>query len=133
VRKTFSLELGSVTDTVTVEGASPLVNTVSAQQLQNYSVHEARELPLRNRNFTGLLRINAGVVPTQGNDGTGVNMNGVGRNGTVYSLDGTNASGNSGSNNPGTYQSANGPQRHSWNLRRHQAGDSNLASSSRYA
>jgi hypothetical protein len=40
VRKTFSLELGSVTDTVTVEGASPLVNTVSAQQLQNYSVHE---------------------------------------------------------------------------------------------
>ena len=34
-------------------------------------------------------------------------MNGVGRNGTVYSLDGTNASGNSGSNNPGTYQGGN--------------------------
>ena len=46
-------------------------------------------------------------MPTQGNDGTGVNMNGVGRNGTVYSLDGTNASGNSGSNNPGTYQGGN--------------------------
>ena len=43
----------------------------------------------------------------RGNDGTGVNMNGVGRNGTVYSLDGTNASGNSGSNNPGTYQGGN--------------------------
>ena len=90
-----------------MEGVSPLVNTVSAQQLQNYSVNDARELPLQNRNFTGLLRINAGVVPTQGNDGTGVNMNGVGRNGTVYSLDGTNASGNSGSNNPGTYQGGN--------------------------
>jgi hypothetical protein len=64
-------------------------------------------LPLQNRNFTGLLRINAGIVPTQGNDGTGVNMNGVGRNGTVYSLDGANASGNSGSNNPGTYQGGN--------------------------
>ena len=34
-------------------------------------------------------------------------MNGVGRNGTVYSLDGTNASGNSGGNNPGVYQGAN--------------------------
>ena len=107
VRQTFTVELGSMSDTVTVEGASPLVNTVSAQQLQNYSVQDARELPLQNRNFTALLRINAGVVPTQGNDGTGVNMNGVGRNGTVYSLDGTNASGNSGSNNPGTYQGGN--------------------------
>ena len=107
MRQTYMLELGSVTDSVTVEGVSPLVNTVSAQQLQNYSVNDARELPLQNRNFTGLLRINAGVVPTQGNDGTGVNMNGVGRNGTIYSLDGTNASGNSGSNNPGTYQGGN--------------------------
>jgi hypothetical protein len=106
-RQTYTLELGSITEAVTVEGASLLVNTVSAQQLQNYSVHDAHELPLQNRNFTGLLRINAGVVPTQGNDGTGVNMNGVGRNGTMYSLDGTNASGNSGSNNPGTYQGGN--------------------------
>src|SRR5262249_42962531 len=106
-RQTYTLELGSVSESVTVEGVSPLVNTVSAQQLQNYSINDARELPLENRNFSGLLRINAGVVPTQGNDGTGVNMNGVGRNGTVYSLDGTNASGNSGSNNPGTYQGGN--------------------------
>jgi outer membrane receptor protein involved in Fe transport len=107
VRQRFQLDLGSVTDTVTVEGASPLVNTVSAQQLHNYNLTDVRELPLQNRNFTGLLRINAGIVPTQGNDGTGVNMNGVGRNGTVYSVDGTNASGNSGSNNPGTYQGGN--------------------------
>ena len=106
-RQTFTLELGLVTETVSVEGASPLVNTVSAQQLQNYSLRDARELPLQNRNFTGLLKINAGIVPTQGNSGTGVNMNGVGRNGTVYSLDGTNASGNSGSNNPGVYQGGN--------------------------
>lgn len=107
VRQTFELELGPVTDTVSVEAGAPLVNTVSAQQLQNYSITDAQELPLQNRNFSGLLKINAGIVPTQGNDGTGVNMNGVGRNGTVYSLDGTNASGNSGSNNPGTYQGGN--------------------------
>ena len=106
-RQAYHLELGSSAQTVSVQGGTPLVNTVSAQQLHNYSLTEARELPLQNRNFTGLLSINAGVVPSQGNNGRGVDMNGVGRNGTVYSLDGTNASGNSGGNDPGVYQGAN--------------------------
>ena len=70
--------MGSISDTVTVEGASPLVNTVSAQQLQNYSVNEPGNCPSESQ-FHGTAAINAGVVPTQGNDGTGVNMNGVGR------------------------------------------------------
>ena len=107
VRQIFYLELGPVTESVSVEGAAPLVNTVSAQQLQSYSLTDARELPLQNRNFTDLLKISAGVVPSTGNDGTGVNLNGIGRNGTAYSLDGTNASGNTGSNNPGVYQGGN--------------------------
>ena len=107
VRQTFNLELGQVTESVTVEGAAPLVNTVSAQQLQTYSLMDARELPLLNRNFTGLLKLSAGVVPSTGESGTGVNLNGIGRNGTSYSLDGTNASGNTGSNNPGVYQGGN--------------------------
>jgi len=107
MRETFKLELGAVTDSISVDATPPLVNTVSSEQLQNYSITDARELPLQNRNFSGLLRINAGVTPSQGNDGTGINMNGIGRNGTVYSLDGTNASGNTGSNNPGTYQGGN--------------------------
>jgi outer membrane receptor protein involved in Fe transport len=106
-RQTYQLELGSSAETVSVQGGTPLVNTVSAQQLHNYSVTEARELPLQNRNFSGMLSVNAGVVPSQGNNGTGVDMNGVGRNGTVYSVDGTNASGNSGGNDPGVYQGAN--------------------------
>ncbi len=107
VRQAFTLELGAVTETVRVEGSAPLINTVSAQQLQSYSITDARELPLQNRNVTGLLKINAGVVPNFGEEGSGVNLNGIGRNGTVYSVDGTNASGNSGSNNPGTYQGGN--------------------------
>jgi outer membrane receptor protein involved in Fe transport len=107
VRQTFAMEIGSVTESVKVEADTPIVNTVSAQQLQNYSLTDARELPLQNRDFTALLKINAGVVPSTGNDGTGVNLNGIGRNGTVYSVDGTNASGNVGSNNPGVYQGGN--------------------------
>ncbi len=107
LRQTFALEVGPVTESVSVEAATPLVNTVSAQQLHSYTITDAQELPLQNRNFTGLLKINSGIVASQGNNGTGVDMNGVGRNGTVYSLDGTNASGNSGSNNPGVYQGGN--------------------------
>jgi len=107
VRQSYRLVLGSSTETVTVEANTPLINTVSAQQLHDYSLTEARELPLQNRNFSGLLKVNAGVVPSQGNNGSGVDMNGVGRNGTVYSLDGTNASGNSGGNDPGVYQGSN--------------------------
>ncbi|HYZ87615.1 MAG TPA: TonB-dependent receptor [Bryobacteraceae bacterium] len=107
MRQTFTLEVGSVTETVNVEATTPLVNTVSAQQLQSYNITDARELPLQNRNVTGLLKINAGVVPNFGEEGSGVNLNGIGRNGTMYTVDGTNASGNSGSNNPGTYQGGN--------------------------
>jgi hypothetical protein len=107
LQQTYHLSLGSSTETVSVQGGMPLVNTVSAQQLHSYSLMDARELPLQNRNFSGMLKVNAGVVPSQGNNGSGVDMNGVGRNGTVYSLDGTNASGNSGGNDPGVYQGAN--------------------------
>ncbi|HYO80910.1 MAG TPA: carboxypeptidase regulatory-like domain-containing protein, partial [Bryobacteraceae bacterium] len=107
IRQSFTLEVGALTETVNVEGAAPLVNTVSGQQLQSYNITDARELPLQNRNVTGLLKINAGVVPNVGEEGSGVNLNGIGRNGTMYTVDGTNASGNSGSNNPGTYQGGN--------------------------
>lgn len=107
MRQTFTLEVGTVNETVNVEAVTPLVNTVSGQQLQSYNITDARELPLQNRNVTGLLKINAGVVPNFGEEGSGVNLNGIGRNGTMYTVDGTNASGNSGSNNPGTYQGGN--------------------------
>jgi hypothetical protein len=75
IQQSYKLELGSSTETVTVEGGTPLINTVSAQQLHSYSLTEARELPLQNRNFSGLLKVNAGVVPSQGNNGSGVDMN----------------------------------------------------------
>lgn len=107
LRQTVTLSVGAVNETVNVTGAGQMVNTVSAQQLHSYQTVEVRELPLENRNFSGVLKINAGVLPSQGNDATGVNMNGVGRNGTRYSMDGTNASGNTGSNDAGAYQEPN--------------------------
>jgi outer membrane receptor protein involved in Fe transport len=107
LQETFEMTLGTLSEVIEVEGELTQLNTVSAQQLQSYDITAARELPLVSRNITGLLKVAAGVVPSQGNSGTGVNLNGMGRNGTVYSVDGTNASGNTGANNPGTYQGGN--------------------------
>ena len=107
IQETFVMTLGAVTDTVTIDSEVTQINTVSAQQLQSYDIRDARELPLQTRNITGLLKIASGVVPSEGNSGTGVNLNGVGRNGTVYSVDGTNAGGNTGDNSAGAYQGGN--------------------------
>jgi outer membrane receptor protein involved in Fe transport len=105
-RLTHTLELGPVTERVSVEGTAALVNTVSAEQLKTFQPAEMRELPLQNRNFTRILILTPGAVPSTGS-ATGVNMNGVGTNGTQWSLDGTNASGNTGANSPGVYQAPN--------------------------
>src|SRR5262249_27743938 len=37
VRQTYPLQVGDVSETVQVEGVAPLVNTVSAEQLQSFS------------------------------------------------------------------------------------------------
>jgi Carboxypeptidase regulatory-like domain/TonB dependent receptor-like, beta-barrel len=105
-RLTNTLELGQITDSVKVEGTASLVNTVSAEQLKSYQPGEMKELPLQNRNFTRILILTTGAVPSTGS-ATGVNMNGIGTNGTQWSLDGTNASGNTGANSPGVYQAPN--------------------------
>ncbi|MBO0722527.1 MAG: carboxypeptidase regulatory-like domain-containing protein, partial [Blastocatellia bacterium] len=52
IRRSFTLEVGDVTETVKVTGEAPLVNTVAPEQNQSFSSHEVKELPLARRNFT---------------------------------------------------------------------------------
>src|SRR5689334_5010367 len=87
VRRDFKLELGAVSETISVEGTAPLVNTVSAEQSQSVSRTEASELPLSKRNVSNLLGLGTGVSPGAGF----VRLNGVGKTGTLYTVDGTNA------------------------------------------
>ena len=87
IRRAFTLDLGAVSETVSVEGAAPLVNTVSAEQSQSISRTEASELPLAKRNVANLLGLGTGVSPGAGF----VRLNGVGKTGTLYTVDGTNA------------------------------------------
>ena len=103
VRQNFVLEVGSVTETIKIEATAPLVNTASAEQSRTFEIDTVRELPLARRNFSSLLRIGTGVSSS----GDSVRMNGVGKNGTAFSVDGSPASANPEGNNSSTYSQVN--------------------------
>ena len=107
VRRSFALEVGEVTETVEVASAAPLVNTVSAEQLQTFEARKVLDLPLARRNISGLLPIGTGVNQVGDRRYGGIRMNGVGMNGTKFSVDGTEATGNPEGNSPRTHQGGN--------------------------
>src|SRR6266849_3058389 len=102
IRRTFTLELGTVSETVNVESSAPLVNTVSAEQRESVDGKVVAEVPLSRRNYTNLLSVgtgvtvsNAGSAPGHGNRDGGVRLNGLGRSATTFTVDGTDANSNS--------------------------------------
>lgn len=101
VRRTYTLELGKLEETLTVSGDSVLVNTVAPEQRENFSRVEVTELPLGRRNFSNILRIGTGVTPA--GEG-GFRLNGLGRSGTKITVDGTDASGNPEGRSTSMYQ-----------------------------
>src|SRR5918999_1047370 len=91
VRQTFSLEVGTLTETVTVAGDAPLIETAASLQADSLGSQEVRELPVSRRNLTNLMSLTTGVS-TSG-DGM-VQMNGVAAGGTGITVDGTEANSN---------------------------------------
>jgi len=91
VRESFGLEVGALTDTVSVEGVAPLVSTASSEQSQTFEAQKVTELPLSRRNVSGILRLSPGI-----DIGTGRSprINGLGASGTGISVDGTDANSN---------------------------------------
>jgi outer membrane receptor protein involved in Fe transport len=102
-RQTYTLEVGSISETISVTGTSPLLNAVSAEQQQSIAGTEVGQLPLQRRNVSNMLPVGTGVS----NAGGAVRMNGFGRNGTYYSVDGVNASGNAEQRSASTYGASN--------------------------
>lgn len=94
VQQAFPLQIGDLAETVHVEGTAPLVNTATSEQLQSFGSQKVVDLPLAKRNFSNILTIGTGVSGAGGGSGNSVRLNGVGRNGTGFSVDGTEASGN---------------------------------------
>src|SRR5688572_30315878 len=97
VRQTFTLEVGAMSETITVSGDAPLIQTAMSVQSDTLGSQEVTELPVNRRNLTNLIGLSAGVVITgtgaAGGSG-GVQMNGVASGGTGITVDGTEANSN---------------------------------------
>jgi outer membrane receptor protein involved in Fe transport len=91
IRETYTLEVGAVSETVSVEAVAPLVSAASSEQSQTFDAQKVTELPLGRRNVSGVLRLSPGV-----DIGTGRSprVNGLGASGTGISVDGTDANSN---------------------------------------
>ncbi|MGH9338130.1 MAG: TonB-dependent receptor [Acidobacteriota bacterium] len=105
VRGTFVLQLGEVTEIVTVEGAASLINTVGAEQRLGLDSIQVESLPNPNRNITNLLVLNPAVTVTGGH--RAARLNGMGRHASSYTMDGIEASGSTEGNLISQYSGTN--------------------------
>src|SRR5262245_59997748 len=100
VRRTYALEVGAITDNVTVTGEAPLVNTLSPEQRVNMDTLEVRTLPMINRDITSILNIGTGLTTRASVEGTQASkfrLNGLGSTAMAVTANGTDANGNPGS------------------------------------
>jgi hypothetical protein len=104
-----TIELGAVSETVSVVGDSPLVDTASASLARTVGQNEVLNLPLVNRDLYQLLSITGGVTSNTSSNSLGgpeqvtmINGSGAAQMGTVnFQLDGgNNTAGLRGTGNP---------------------------------
>ncbi|HEX2711669.1 MAG TPA: carboxypeptidase regulatory-like domain-containing protein [Candidatus Acidoferrales bacterium] len=69
-----TLQIGDVTDSVTVQGDAPLVETATGQKSYVISPQQVTELSLNGRDFQSLMTTLPGVTTTQGSDFTNVSF-----------------------------------------------------------
>src|ERR1051326_7568014 len=108
VRRTYTLEVGAVTDSVTVTGEAPLVNTLSPEQRLTLDTLQVTNLPMINRNVTSIIEysgagLTKGEALVSGAGGVRFRMNGLGGSAMTATANGTNASGFAASNLLGGY------------------------------
>src|SRR5437867_8374984 len=100
VRRTYTLEVGAITDNVTVTGEAPLVNTLSPEQRVGMETLEVRTMPMINRDITSILNIGTGLTTrpqVEGTQGSKFRLNGLGSTSMAVTANGTDANGNPGS------------------------------------
>jgi len=92
----LTLEVGGVSEAVTVTGGAPTVNTRSGELSYLVETTAIEQLPLNGRNYTDLAYLQPGVLPYPHRDGgsvvahgLGMSVNGQDPRANVYLLDGT--------------------------------------------
>jgi hypothetical protein len=93
LRLNYALEVGAITEKITVTAELPLINNVNAEQQISHGTAEVREMPLARRDWTNLLNVGTGVEVRGSGGGTGVVLNGLPPGGISLTVDGTQGSG----------------------------------------
>lgn len=88
IRVDLSLQPGDQTQTVTVTGEAPQVNTTNAQLGGTIENQAVADLPVSGRTYTGLLSYKPGLVARPGVTANAYMSNGGRPQGTVWMLDG---------------------------------------------
>lgn len=84
----LTLELGVTSETISVTGEAPLLNTVNAEQDINIDSRQVSDLPVLNRDITNLIDLGTGAST----DGNTISLNGLPPRGFTFSVDGVDAS-----------------------------------------
>jgi hypothetical protein len=87
VKIDVALEVGTVSESVTVVGGAPLVATQNTELGVVIAEEQVRNLPLNGRNFSQLIALEPGAVVSGG----AVYFNGLTRDGVNITVDGTDA------------------------------------------
>ena len=85
----YGLELGATAETVTVTSEAPLMNTVNAEQDIALNQNQVAELPMINRDITGIITLGTGASLTDG--GWTVSINGLAPRGFTMTVDAVDA------------------------------------------
>jgi hypothetical protein len=89
----FALEVGSISEVITVQAESPIVDLTSKEVGGSLSARELVELPSVNRNFVGFVGLLPGIVPSISTESFGsdsLTVNGQDPRNNNYMLDGAN-------------------------------------------
>ena len=110
VRRTYTLGVSAIRETITVTGGVSLVNAVSSEHRQQLEADVIEAMPVANRNISGILDTAPGVTKQEATEGTNavrLRLSGLGGSSLRVTADGTDASGNSGSPSLSNYQGFN--------------------------
>jgi len=93
VSMNFTMQVGSVSETVRVEGGAPLINTESAAVSTVVDRQFAENLPMNGRSFQTLIQLAPGVVvvPTNNGDGGQFSVSGQRASSNYWMVDGVSA------------------------------------------
>ena len=108
VRRTYTMEVGGLTDEVTVTGEAAQVNTVSPEQRLTLDALQVTSLPMINRNVTTIIAaagtgLSRNDLTSNTMGGTRYKLNGLGGGSMSATVDGGSASGDAGSEMLGMY------------------------------